>query len=424
MYNQLISYIDGCCFNWHSDPANCFGAPALMEEKHFWDEVDLCDDEDLGAIIELARTALSFSQSREEEPNADFVKYLMDHGFDINASVPGHECLLIQSAKRDLSPMMFLKLLDLGIDPYVENSDGENLLLIAAKKEYDPDEEEESGALARCLVEHVDLSRIDGPDRYGITPLMYAVMNGHILLVKTLLDNGADVNAVGTVPDGGNGYWIPLDGVSPLALACRMGEAGIARLLLEAGADEKLRDNRNRPPIFSLLRYPHRFQHSAQKSLPIYKNKQDILAMLKEIELIDGEGYTLLMRSMQKVDDWPDTAASSYDNLLITQDLLARGANIEAVGNDGKRPLHLAVLTLNAGDFHKNLVKMGAELNVQDNDGNTPLHIACRKSTEIMVRYLIKAGADTTIQNNEGKTAMDLCAERGFNSAIELMMEQ
>ena len=51
MYNQLISYIDGCCFNWHNDPANCFGAPALMEEKHFWDEVDLCDDEDLEKVV-------------------------------------------------------------------------------------------------------------------------------------------------------------------------------------------------------------------------------------------------------------------------------------------------------------------------------------------------------------------------------------
>ena len=422
MYNLLIREIS-YCFDWRSDPANCFGAPALMEKKHFWDVVDLDDDEDVGAIIELAREALTYSQYREDEPNADFVKYLIEHGFDINARVPDHECLLFQSIKWNLTPEMFLKLLDLGADPYAENSDGDNLLLVAAKMKYKPEEEEEKVALVRCLVEHVDLSRIDRPDRYGITPLMYAVMNGHILLVKTLLDNGADVNAVGTVPDGNNGYWIPLDGVSPLALACRVGEAGIARLLLEAGADEKLRDNRDRPPIFSLLRYPFQFQHSAQKSHPIYKNKQDILAMMKEIELTDGEGYTLLMRSMQKVNDWPDTAAESYDNMLITQDLLARGANIEAVANDGKRPIHLAVLTLNAGDFHKKLVKMGADLNVQDNDGNTPLHIACYKSTEIMVRYLIKAGADTTIQNNEGKTAMDLCAERRFNSAIELMLE-
>ena len=116
MYDLLIREIS-YCFGPRDDPANCFGAPALMEKKHFWDVVDLDDDENVAAMINLAREALSASQSREDEPNADFVKYLIEHGFDINASVPGHECLLVQAAKRDLSPEMFLKLLDLGATP-------------------------------------------------------------------------------------------------------------------------------------------------------------------------------------------------------------------------------------------------------------------------------------------------------------------
>ena len=151
MYDLLIREIS-YCFGPRDDPANCFGAPALMEKKHFWDVVDLDDDENVAAMINLAREALSASQSREDEPNADFVKYLIEHGFDINASVPGHECLLVQAAKRDLSPEMFLKLLDLGADPYVENSDGDNLLLVAAKKEYRPDEEEERGATQSSII--------------------------------------------------------------------------------------------------------------------------------------------------------------------------------------------------------------------------------------------------------------------------------
>ena len=95
-------------------------------------------------------------------------------------------------------------------------------------------------------------------------------------------------------------------------------------------------------------------------------------------------------------------------------------SDIEAAGNDGRRPLHLAVLTV--GDVEKKLVKAGAELNAQDSDGNTPLLLACAHADEKTVRYLLKSGADASIQNNAGKTAMDLCAARGFNSAIELMM--
>lgn len=419
MYNQIFNQIEWC-FDWQTDPADCFGAPAKMEKLGFWEEIDLNDDDDAGAMIKLAIRALEFSMDREDKPNVEFVRYLISHGFDINTRVPDKDCLLFQAVKNRLSPDMVQQLLDLGADPYIENFAGDNILVVAAKQEYDPEEEEEEGALIRYLVEHVDLSRIDGPDRYGITPLMYAVINNHILLAKTLLANGADVNAPGTKPAGNNDYWIKLDGVTPLALACRGGNVEIARLLLETGADETVRDSKGNPPIFSLLRYPHNFHQNTRINDPIYDRKCEILSLLKDLELTDAEGYTVLLRSLQDIKEWPDTASAYSDNLPISLALIKQGANIEVAGNDGKRPLHLSVTGL--GDVHKNLIKAGAELNAQDSDGNTPLLIACSRSNENIVRYLIKAGADITILNNEGKTAMDLCSERGFTGAIELMM--
>lgn len=419
MYNQIFNQIEWC-FDWRTDPANCFGAPAKMEEIGFWDEIDLNDDEDLEAMIKLGLRALEFSMDREQEPNADFIKYLISKGFDINARVPGGECMLLQAADKHLSPLMIQKLLELGADPYAENSDGDNMLILAAKQEYDAKDEEEKGALGIYIVEHFDLALLDKPDRYGITPLMYAAMFNHVLLAKALVAHGSDVNAAGTQPIGGNSYWIKMDGVTSLALACRSGSVEIAKLLLEAGADETLRDAAGNAPIFSLLRYPHGFHQYNRINDPIYNRKCEILSLLKELELTDGEGCTVLMRSMQDSKDPFDKADAYSDNLPITLALIKQGANVEAVGNDGSRPLHLAVQTL--GDVHKNLIKAGADLNVQDSDGNTPLLIACRRCSETIVRYLIKAGADVTIQNNEGKTAMDLCSERGFTSAIELMM--
>lgn len=421
MYNQIFNQIE-CCFNWRTDPANCFGAPAEMEEIGFWDKIDLNDDDDLGAMICLGLQALKFSIDREKEPNADFIKYLISKGFDINATVPGEECMLLQAVDKRLEPFMIQKLVELGVDPCAENSDGDNMLIMAAKKEYDAREEEEKGAMGIYVVEHFDQIPLDKPDRYGITPLMYAAMFNHILLAKALIAHGSDVNAAGTQPIGGNSYWIKMDGVTPLALACRSGNLEIARLLLEAGADETLRDGRGKAPIFSLLRYPHNFRQYRRVDDPIYSRKCEILSLLKELELTDQEGYTVLMRSMQDSKDPFDEASAYSDNLPITQALIKQGANVEATGNDGCRPLHLAVQTL--GDVHKDLIKASVELNAQDGDGNTPLLIACQRCNETIVRYLIKAGADVTIQNNKGKTAMELCSERGFNSAIELMMEQ
>lgn len=421
MYNQIFNQIEWC-FDWHSDPANCFGAPAKMEELDFWDEIDLDDDDDLAAMIRLALRALRFSMDREAEPNADFIKYLMEHGFDINAQVPGGDSLLLGAVNQNLSPLILRKLIELGADPYMTDPDGDNMLVRAAQQKYDRREEPERGALGLYIAEHLDLSRLDGPDRFGITPLMYAALFDHVLLAKALIEHGSDVNAAGTQPVGSNSYWIKLDGVTPLALACRSGSVEIARMLLEAGADETARSVKGEPPCFSLLRYPHGFHQRGRYNDPIYGRKCEILAMLREPALTDEQGYSLLMRALEDSRDPFDKASAYSDNLPIALALIERGVDLEQAGNDGRRALHLAVRCV--GDAWKKLVKAGAELNAQDARGDTPLLIACRWCDEKTVRYLLKAGADPALQNNEGKTAMDLCAARGFNSAIELMMAQ
>lgn len=416
MDSEIKRRIDNC-FSWNNDPTNAYGAPALMEQEGYWDEIDLNDDDDVEALMELAMRSMRMSS----EPNTEFVEYLISKGFDINSKVVGKSCLLLQGADNWLDVAVIQKLVDLGADVYAESSDGYNALLLSARKEYRADEEEERGALPIYLVENFDLAQFDKTDKFGITPLMYAAMNNHIKLAQALIKHGSDVNAVGAPPVGKNSYWINMDGVTPLALACRCGNVEIANMLLEAGADETLRDSRGNPPIFSLLRYPHNFFQYSRYNDPIYKRKSEILSMLKNAELTDAQGYTALMRSMCDSSDHFDKA-SAYDNLPIALALMERGVNIEATGNDGRRALHWAVLAF--GDVEKKLIKAGAELNVQDREGNTPLLIACRYGNEKVVRYLIKSGADITLKNNKGETAMDIAVERGFSDAVELMMEQ
>lgn len=415
MDNQIKNRIDNC-FSWSNDPANSFGAPALMEKENYWDDIDLNDDDDVEDLMELAMRSMRMGS----EPNADFVKYLVSKGFDINAKLPGKNCLLLQAADYRLSPDIFRQLIEIGADIYAENSAGDNALLLSARRPCKPKDEETDGALAIYIAENYDLSLLDKTDRFGITPLMYAALENHIILAKTLIEHGSDVNAAGTEPIGGNSYWLKMNGVTPLALACRCGNTEIAKILLEAGADETLCDAKGNPPIFSLLRYPFNFFQNSRFNDPIFNRKCEILSMLKETELTDSKGYTVLLRSLCDSEDHFDKGGA-YDNLPITLALLERGVNIEATGNDGKRPLHLAVLGL--GDAHKKLVKLGAELDVQDNEGNTPLLAVLKRGSEKNARYLIKSGADISLQNNRGDTAMSLAAERGFSDVLELLME-
>ena len=416
MDNAIKNRIDNC-FSWNNDSANAFGAPALMEQEGYWDEIDLNDDDDVEALIDLAIRSMRMG----EKPNADFVEYLISKGFDINAKVVGKNCLLLQSVDNWIDASVIQKLVELGANVYAESGDGDNALLLSAKKDYSAKEEDERGTLPIYLVENFDLAQLDKTDKFGITPLMYAAMKNHIKLAQTLINHGSDVNAAGTPPIGKNSYWLNMDGVTPLALACRCGNVEIAKMLLEAGADEELRDSKGNPPIFSLLRYPFNFFQNSRYNDPIFNRKCEILSLLKKTELTDAQGYTVLMRSFCDSSDFFDKARA-YDNLPITLALIERDVNIEATGNDGKQPLHLAVTAL--GNVEKKLVKAGAELNNQDREGNTPLLIACRHGNEKVVCYLIKSGADISLKNNKGETAMDIAAERGFSDAIELMMDR
>ena len=60
----------------------------------------------------------------------------------------------------------------------------------------------------------------------GITPLIMAALNGHIKIVKLLVEANADINAKNT------------SGVTALMAATQNGHTAIAELLREYGAKE------------------------------------------------------------------------------------------------------------------------------------------------------------------------------------------
>jgi len=66
---------------------------------------------------------------------------------------------------------------------------------------------------------------VDTPNKDGFTPLYVAAQNGHLEVVRFLVDAKADLNTA----DYGN---------TPLAVAVHMGHGEVAALLRAAGAKE------------------------------------------------------------------------------------------------------------------------------------------------------------------------------------------
>lgn len=373
-------------------------------EAHLGD-IDFDDEDDIEKLIDLAVSAL------KEKDGINFLEYIISKGFDVNFKLLKKECLVLKCAESYIKPEVFKELERLGADMYSESSDGDNILLRCVER----DEE-----LALYIIENYDLSQLDHSNKYGLTPLMYAAMNNKLELAKALIAKGSDANAQSSGPMGNNSYWIKTDGLTPLALAVRCGNTEIVKLLIDAGADTSVCDDDGCPAVFSLVYYPFRFLEERRFNSPIFDNKRDIVPLLREsLEVPDKRGYTVLMEAMCTVQ-FNHNRTDAYSNIPIAAALIENGANVNAVSNDGTTALHLAVS--GPEDSLKALIKAKADLNVQDNKGNTPLILACKWEGEKKVRLLLRAGADFNIKNNAGESAADLCAARGFQDALEMMI--
>jgi len=75
-------------------------------------------------------------------------------------------------------------------------------------------------------------------DNYGIRPLSNAACNGHVEVVVSLMQHGADVHAVA------------INGDTALHAACT---AAVVTLLLEAGAQLHRRNNKGDTPLFEAI---------------------------------------------------------------------------------------------------------------------------------------------------------------------------
>lgn len=373
-------------------------------EAHLGD-IDFDDDDDVEKLIGLVVSAL------KEKDGIKFLEFIISKGFDINFKLLKKECLVLKCAENYIEPEVFKELERLGADMYSESSEGDNILLRCVER----DEK-----LALFITENYDLSQLDHSNKFGLTPLMYAAINNKLELAKALIAKGSDANAQSSGPVGNNSYWIKTNGLTPLALAIRCGNTDIVKLLIANGADISVCDDDGCPAVFSLVYYPFRFLEERRFNSPIFNSKCEMIPLLKNaLETTDKRGYTVLMEAMCSTS-FGHNRTDSYTNVPIAAALIENGMNVNATANDGTTALHLAVR--GPEDDVKALIKAKADPNAQDKSGNTPLILAAKWESEKKVRMLLRAGADHNIKNNAGESTADLCAARGFQDALELMI--
>ena len=245
-------------------------------------------------------------------------------------------------------------------------------------------------ALVRSLLnQHID---VNVPQADGTTALAWAAQQDDVETADLLIRAGAKVNAA-------NDY-----GATPLWMACANGNAAMVETLLKAGADPNTHilsgetvlmttaEAGNTEVVRSLL--AHGALVSAKENLAgqtplmwaVAEKHSEVAKVLIEhradVNARSKRGYTALLFAAQQGD---------RDSAEI---LLAAGANVNETADDGTTPL-LKASENGQQAFLVFLLNKGAKPNAADINGYTSLHYAAANRNRLeSVKALLAHGAN------------------------------
>lgn len=118
--------------------------------------------------------------------------------------------------------------------------------------------------------------------------------------------------------------------------------------------------------------------------------------------------------------------AAEMDDEVIVKMLIRYGSNVDAVDGNGTTPLHIAT-----GRYRYKIIKVlleaGADVNIVDRGQNTALHLSSRGSEngKPVTEVLLDSGADIHARNDVGNTALHVAADAPEDlSMVQLLIER
>ncbi|XP_052759583.1 E3 ubiquitin-protein ligase MIB1 [Galleria mellonella] len=248
-----------------------------------------------------------------------------------------------------------------------------------------------NGDAARCseILSRTDGAQADVNGVYGgHTALQAAAQNGHVEVIRTLVELGAEADAEDR--DGDRAAHHAAFGDEPAAL----------RALHAAAADLNARNRRRQTPLHIAVNKGHLGVVRTLLQLGVHPSLQD------------SEGDTSLH----------DAITKKRDDMLTL--LLDHGADMTLTNNNGFNALHHAALRGNPSAMKIMLGKLPRPWIVDDakDDGYTALHLAALNNHAEVAELLVRGGARPDLQNANLQTALHLAVERQHTQIVRLLV--
>lgn len=371
--------------------------PALYLARTLIRQIDPDDDDDMRCITNIFYSALMNDEKCQvldmcQEAGIGFTDVFSEGG--------STTCLRDKCFSGNSGIKAIQKLVELGVDmdeAVVMGKTPANIVASLQKRNMMFGEKEDYQEKAAQFFSKESMEQTDNT---GTTAVHAAARNDHIDMLKIMIEKGVDVNITEDAPAE--------SGSTPLHSACIYGNGEVAKLLMDAGADDTLANvNGETPAHVAVMKKKFGGDLTAQQ-------RESVLRELENLDSPRNDGQTPLM-VLQYLD-----LNSSMDLLPV---FLDRGVDVNHRDNNGNTALIHNTYNQCFKGIVKELVRAGADVNAANKDGNTALHYALRYGSQDVARFLVKKGADYNFANNQGVTPAQLAVEKGYDNVLELMSD-